>query len=231
MQSSKYETVDTCLRLGCQSRNQCVQKEGTFYTSVNARVHSISARMDYVDKGRYGELKAPSNIINDIRAATHALMNVLEHDQSIDSLVIFGIHEHAILAYYVSSCTQTLIACKHWKTCAYPGVLCITFGLPKLWHTVHCAFEHWKVVMLDDGYVISPFSINLRTSPNTFWIGEVSPLYLVLNTVMSIFACPHSPRNIVHYAHAWSRRKPGLTHTYERDATFDILIDPSSSTL
>lgn len=231
-QVSKYETVATCLKLCSQSR-QYVQTNGRYHTSVKTCAQTISTHMEYVDKARYGELKAPSNLIREIRLATYTLMEVCEHDPSIDSIVICGIHEHAIMAYYVSSCIQTLIACKNWQTCSYPGVLCITFGLPKFWHALHCSFEHWKVVMMDDWYVLSPFVINIRPSANTFWIGEVSQFAHVFHTLMSIFGCHHSTRSIFHYESEWSKCRPSHTCAYKctEDDAFDILIDPSSPTL
>ena len=232
---SKYETVERCLTLCNPSRHGRHEQDtkcGTYYTSVCTCVHAVSSRMEYVDKGRYGELKAPSNLIRDIRLTTHRLMDVFETDQSIGTMVLCGIHEHAILAFYVSSCIQTLLACKHWQTCSYPVVLCVTFGLPKYWHARPCAFEHWKIVMLDDWYVLSPFTIHLHTSPNTFWIGDVSHLAFVYHTVLSLFACAPSTRDIVHYASEWSKCKPRAPRAYIcHDEPFEILIDPSSSTL
>jgi hypothetical protein len=247
---SEYETVETCLQLCSQSRNgrnETLTKDGTYYTSLNEYCLSdhidyngstmsecsVSTKMDYVDHGRYGSLKAPSNMVKAIRLTTHRLMDVFENEHGINSMVISGIHEHAILAYYVSTCMQTLLACKHWQTCSYPGILCVSFGLPKYWHNRHCVFEHLKVVMLDDWFVLSPFTINLRTSRSTFWIGEVSKLAYVCNTMMSMFSCVHSMRDIVHYSHEWSKCKPVLTGVYvcNDDENYDILVDPSSSTL
>lgn len=232
---SKYETVERCLRLCNPSRHgrhEPVTTDGTYFTSVHTS-HPVSSRMDYVDNGRYGELKAPSSLLRDIRATTHRLMDVLACDPSIESIVICGFHEHAVLAYYVASCIQTLVACQNWQKCSYPGVLCVTFGLPKYWHASPSAFEHWKVVMLDDWYVLSPFTINLRASPNTFWIGDVSHIAYVCHTLMSLFACVHSTRDIVHYAHEWSRCKHGLAQACicNEEDSFDILVDPSSPTL
>ncbi len=85
----------------------------------------VSTKMDYVDHGRYGNHKAPSNMVKAIRITTDRLMDVFENEHGINSMVISGIHEHAILAYYISTCMQTLQACKHWQTCSYPGILCV----------------------------------------------------------------------------------------------------------
>jgi len=231
-QLSKYETVATCLKLCSQTRPD-VQHNRRYYTAVKTCAPSISSHMEFVDKARYGELKAPSNLIREIRQATYSIMEVCDHDPSIDSIVICGMHAHAIVAYYVASCIQTLVACKNWQSCAYPGVLCITFGLPRYWHALNCAFEHWKIVMVDDWYVLSPFVINIRPSANTFWLGEVSQLTYVIHTVMSLFGCHQKTRNIIHYEAAWSQFRPGHTNAYTctEDEAFDILIDPSSPTL
>ena len=205
------DTVDLCMQL-CTVAHQ-TQKNQTHVDPTTSRllyaVYSQNMEDDAnciipIHEARYGTaVKAPENLIEHINQTT---CSVLEHaiDPTIHGIVLCGFHQSAIVAYCTSICAQRILACSNIHATKFQDFHCVTFGLPLYYaDPSHGITKHTQIIMQDDWYVMTPFTIVIRQVPGLLWIGTEDLVTYVFNKIESIFRPVRSSRTMRDYANAF----------------------------
>ena len=167
---------------------------------------------------RYGtSVKAPQRLIADVHRTIADLVGRWTNDPSIQRIVLCGVHRHAIVACCAAVCVQRIMACSHLHEPPRHDVHCITFGLPLYYANPTYGLEHTQIVMHDDWYVLTPFTIVIASIPGLCWIGTDDVVGYVCNKIESLFRTVPSRRTIRDYINAFMLEYEELLMTHRSE--------------
>ena len=207
------DRVDICTKL-CAIANQTLETqiyiEPTSMLMFYA-VHTKALECDHEDAiiavhdARYGpSVRAPERLIDPINHAIGRVIELHKTNYAISGVVMCGFHQSAIVAYCTSVCVQRILACSNLHATQLPAVYCVTFGMPLYYaNPTHCMTECSHIIMQDDWYVLTPFTILLKPVSGLCWIGTEDIVSYVCNKIESMFQTVRSKRTMRDYVNTF----------------------------
>jgi hypothetical protein len=187
-----------------------------FYAVHTDTVHTDTVHTDAVESdhnetivpvhdARFGPtVRAPESLIDPINRAIGAVIEQRKAHATIRGVVLCGFHQSAIVAYCTSVCVQRILACCNLHATDLPDVFCVTFGLPLYYtHPTHCLADCSHIIMHDDWYVLTPFTLVVKPVPGLCWVGSEDLVSYVCNKIESLFHAVRSQRTMRDYIDAF----------------------------
>ena len=217
------DRVDMCAKL-C-SLAQKMQKpqiyfeptsKALFYAAYSRDVDCEHDAIVAVHDVRYGpNVCAPSKLVGVIEQSICSVIEQMDARPTIDGVVLCGFHQSAIVAHCTSVCVQRIIACNNLNATQLPNIHCVTFGLPLYYiHPARGTSEHTHVMMNDDWYVLTPFTIVVTPVHGLLWIGTEDLVSYVCNKIESLFRTVRSKRTMCDYTNAFMAEYEELLTTH-----------------
>lgn len=229
------DRVEICTKLCTVAQQTCrsqIYIEPTtsmmFYAVYSSAVESSDDdAIVPVHAVRYGHhVRAPRRLMGGIEQTIRSVIEQQATQPSIRTVVLCGFHPGAIVAYCASVCVQRILACQDLQATDLPRVHCVTFGLPLFYaHPTHGIAEHTHVIMHDDWYVLTPFTIVLTPVPGLCWIGAEDLVSYACNKIESLFRTVRSLRTMRDYTNAFMLEYEEVLTTH-RDA---VIVPPPPS--
>jgi hypothetical protein len=221
------DRVEMCMRL-CHRAQQTQQPHTYLEPTTSLLFHAVYSgavesdpddAIRPVHEVRYGpHVRAPERLMGCIRHTIGHVVDQRTARPDIRGVVLCGFHSGAIVAYCASVCVQRILACHDLLATDLPLVHCVTFGLPLFYaQPAHGIAEPTHVMMHDDWYVLTPFTLVLKPVPGLCWLGDEDLVSYVCNKIESLFRTVRSQRTMRDYMNAFMLEYEELLTTH-RDA-------------
>jgi hypothetical protein len=219
----------------CLSAHQ--QQQSKLYIEPNTRllfyaVYSPAVECDNdailpVHEVRYGStVRAPARLMGVINQTICSVLAQTTTHPDLTGVVLCGFHAGAVVAYCTSVCVQRIIACNNLHASQLLDMHCVTFGLPLYYvHPTHSLTDQTHLVMHDDWFVLTPFTIVLQPVPGLCWIGTEDLVGYVCTKIESLFRTVRSQRTMRDYINAFVVEYEEVLSTH----CDELVIPPPSS--